>query len=522
MAEETATGTVPASPQGWLMRNRTSSRLAFILRIIVMGVGAGISLFWTRWLLEAMGAPLNGLFLTFLAIAQLGGLGDFGFGAAMGVRTIGHLARGENEECRQFLANVRSVFLALALFFLLVFSLLSPWLPGWLGLSPVSGSGSLTLLFVIGGIGVALLIINSYLQNLNYINGNVVWPILPAFLLTQIAFGAQWLLALRGLPLWVQYGVSILTSLVTVVLTWWMLRSSHPWLGQLWPIRFNAQDVRQLAVNSFWVYLATLGNLVFITTDRILINKGFGSAMVPAYRNNYRLCELAITLLGTASFVALPAILRRLLSRDQKERGDGLSGVQRLQKIQVFAACVSAAMYLTFNDVFMRWWLPDFTVPLSWQFAFALTLAISISGDMGVQLPGRLDQAGFRLAGLTIGLAGLLNLALSWVAMKSGSILGITFATVFAQSIMCIVMSRQTCRRLQLPWREWLLKTWLLPVAMLTLVFGIRLWLVPDNGARGLALAGICVILSLVVARVLRISRQMFVDEWKRLRASIG
>ena len=293
----------------------------------------------------------------------------------------------------------------------------------------------------------------------------VVWPILPGFLLAQAAFAAQWLLAIHGAPLWQQYSVSVVSGAMACVVAWWMLRISHPWLGDLRPIRFDYSEVPQLLSSSFWVYLLSLGNLIYLTTDRLLITAGFGAEFVPAYRNNYKACELAFLLLCNAGFVSMPGIMRRLLNGDEMQRDHGVSGVMRLQKFQVFAGCLMAAAYLCFNDIFIRLWLGrDFIVPLSWQCAFALNLVVSVGSGLGLDILVRFSQSAIRKAGIAIGLASLINLALSLAAMKAGSILGIAVATVLAQSVASITVSRHTCALLGVNWRRWLIQSWLLPI----------------------------------------------------------
>jgi O-antigen/teichoic acid export membrane protein len=510
---------LPGRVVGWLLRYRASSRLAFALRMATMGLNVPLSLLWTRWLLHTMGTPLNGLFLYFQSIAQLGGAGDFGIGGAVAARTMRYLARKEDEPCQRFLASARSAFLIISLLFFLASLVFSPWLPRLFGLSELPGSGSLTLLFVVGGAGVALLIICGYLQNLNYAYGNVAWPILPAFLFTQLGFGGQWLLAAHGAPLWLQYGVGVVLSAVSCVLAWWMLRISHPWLGDLAPLRLDYAEIRRLIATSFWVYLIVLGNLIYMNTDRILIGAGFGPEFIPAYRNNYKFCELAAVLIGNASYFGLPAIMQRLLGDDTAQRAHGLRGVERLQKFQICSACMAAVGYLFFNDAFIRLWLgSDFLVPLSWQIAFALNLAITIGSDLGLQILVRFDHAATRTAGITIGSAALLNLALSWVSMRAGSILGIAVATVVAQTLASVVNSRYTCARLGLDWRLWLLKTWLLPVMVVAAAAGSRMLISPDNLPHFLELAGICLALGLALARRAGFTKEMFMAELKRMR----
>src|SRR3569833_2862599 len=69
----------------WLRRNRTSARVAFGLRLFVMGANGLCSFFWTKLILRAMGDRLNGLFIAYQTVVTLGGLGDLGLGGAVGL-----------------------------------------------------------------------------------------------------------------------------------------------------------------------------------------------------------------------------------------------------------------------------------------------------------------------------------------------------------------------------------------------------------------------------------------------------
>ncbi len=509
----------PGRFMGWLLRNRTSSRLAFVLRLAVMGLNVPATLVWTRLLLKAMGTPLNGLFLTFQGIAQLGGLGDFGLSGAVGARALQHLSRNEHDPCRRFLANARGVFLLLGLAFFGASLLLAPWLPHLFRFTNLPGAGSLPWLFVAGGAGTAFLIFNGYLQNVNYAYGTVVWPVLPGFLLAQLSFAAQWLLAIRGAPLWLQYSVSVVSGAITCVLAWWMLRISHPWLGDLRPIRFDYSEVPQLLGISFWVYLLSLGNLIYLTTDQILITAGFGAELVPAYRYNCKPCDLGLLLLCNASFVSMPGIMRRLLSGDEAQRIQSVGGILRLQKFQVFAGCALAVTYVCFNDVFMRVWLgKGFVVPVAWQVAFAVNLAITVGSIMGLEVMCRFSPGSIRAAGLAIAVASLINLVLSWAAMTAGSILGIALATVVAQSVASLAVSRQACSLLGVNWRRWLLQSWLLPIMAVGTAAAGRRFFSPDHWRDALALAGICLVISLAVARLLSLTKALVSSELKKIR----
>lgn len=503
----------------WLLRYRTSSRIALILKAATTILGAVLSLGWQRWLLEVMKDDLFGKWKTFQNLVSLGGVGDFGISGGMAIRVMHYLAGEQDEKCQRFLANARGVFLGISSAFLVAAVCFCPWLPGWLGMDESASSGSMQILFLTAGLGVALMLLGGYVQALNYIYGSVVWPIIPSFIFTQVGFAAQLFLAKMGAPLWEQYAVYITLSVISLILFWNLLRISHPWLGNIRPIRFDFGELRNLLSTSFWMYLISVGNYLYVNTDRVLIGKHFSFSTVTPYTNNYRLCELAITLIATASYVGIPAILKRLLSASPDDRTIGLSAVKRLQKFQIFAACLVAGCYLFFNEIFMRVWLGEkYIVSVGLQLAFGLNLAVIIGGDLGVQVLTRINDRGVRIVGLAVAGAALINLGLAFAAMHLGSITGIAISTAIAQSLSSLVISWFACPHLGISWKSWNLQSLVLPVLFMLAAGFVRNLIAPNSITHfltlGLILTGFC----LALAFSIRLGWSDLKDELNRIR----
>src|ERR1017187_7317063 len=64
----------------WLLAQRSSPRLAFLLQIACRALTSICSLLWVPLLLRSMGQALNGLLLTFQSITSMGGAGGLGDG----------------------------------------------------------------------------------------------------------------------------------------------------------------------------------------------------------------------------------------------------------------------------------------------------------------------------------------------------------------------------------------------------------------------------------------------------------
>jgi O-antigen/teichoic acid export membrane protein len=507
----------------WLQRNRTSVRLAFLLRLSTMTAGALLSLLWTRLLLRAMGDATYGIFLAFQSVTRLGGLGDLGMSGAMGVRAGQMLGRGEDEKLRKLLASARALFLLLAGLLFVGFAAVAPWLPQWLHFCDVPGIGSLPMLFLWGGMSAAVMILAGYSSSLNLAHGTVTWPILPGVFIGQLlAPLLHWQLALHHAPLWVQNLPYVGSALLIGWLMWRMLKWAHPWLGDLRPLAFDRDLWKALIGSSGWVYLSSLGSAIYFNTDRLVINAGFGPDIIPTYQANYKACELVVVLVLSASYVGLPKLTQWISSPHAADRQRALTETKRLNVFQIVAGCGAALGYLALNDLFVKLWLGEkYQGPLPWQVAFACNLAVTTGGDAGIQIAGRCGEGGLKKIGVVTGIAGLLNLALSLVAMKLGSITGIAVATVIAQSLLSITLGYVTCRYVGFSVIRWTLKSWLLPLSVVLAAAALKTIFPEQSWLHLGALLGCYAGLLLVTARLAGVNRQMLRAEIAVLRATL-
>lgn len=512
---------------GWLMGARDSARLAYLLTLGTRVFSSFVGLIWTRLLVAAMGTELNGVYLAFQKVITLGGLGDLGMGGAVAVRAGQYLGQGKRDELERFLASARTVFLLLAFLVGGVFLLTSHWLPGWLRFQSVPGAGSLHLLFALGAFLIAAVLLASYVSSLNYACGNVTWPVVPAFVLLQLSFFGNWLLARHHQPLWVQYLPAVGSAVIGICLTRFYVRVSHPPLARVFPLDLDWALTVSLLEGSVWTYLCTLGNAIYRTTDGLVINAGFPPGTLVPYEYNYKFCELVVFLVLTASFVSLPKITQWMASADPADRQRLAGETRRLNQFQTLLGFGAALAYLAGNGLFMRlWWWhgrnPVLPAPLPLQIAFALNLAVTAGGDTAIQLALRSGARGLRVAGTTVGLTGLLNLGLSIVAMKMSSLWGIAMATVVAQSILSIVTAFYTCQRMGISWLPWLLRGWFLPVLGISLAGWLRMELEPlDSLPKILSLVGAFTAVLLAAAWGLGVDSSMMRDEVRLIRGLI-
>jgi O-antigen/teichoic acid export membrane protein len=510
----------------WLMEQRSSSRLAYMLILSTRLLSNGLSLVWQRLLLDALGKPIMTSFVAFQSVVSLGGLGDLGLGGAVGIRTGQAIGQKKEDELIGFLAVARTMFLLFALIAGGGFLVMSPWLPHLLGFKPIEGAGSMVLLFALGAFSIMSVMFSSYIYNVNYGCGNVTWPVVPQFIILQSMLLTHVILARAHLPLWVQYIPYVACAFLNVVLVWFYVRVSYPRLAQILPLKFNWPLAQSLVASSFWMYLCSLGNSVYRNTDALVINASPLRDSMLVYSWNYKFCDLAVFAAITASTVALPKITQWMASLEPEDQKRVRVEMNRLNQFQTLIGCGAALAYLLGNNLFMKIWMMHKQdvippAPLLWQTAFALNMVVTTCGDASIQLSLRSGSRGLRFAGSVIGLTALLNLGLSILAIRHQWIAGVAFATVLAQSVLSLLTSAYLCNRLNLPFITWAVRSWVIPVAGISFAAFLR-FKFPEDTIRDLGILALCYLGMLVVAAWGLGIKPAFIKEELKILRSFG
>jgi len=494
---------------------RTSARVALCMRLVSMVIGGIASLLFTRLLLHSMGSSMYGAFLSFSALTRFGGLGDLGIGSGLATRANIMLGEGKDHELGAMLRSARGLLLLIACGTLTVFLLLSPFAPSWLGFTAEAVGGSPVLLFAVGSLTCSLFVLAGYFHALNFACGTITWPILPTLLIGQLlAPILHLILAANGFPLWTQCLPYTASTAASGILAWLMLRAARPQFAQILPISTDPRIWKSLAATSMWSFLTSLGTFIFLLTDRLIINLFFGSSAVPSYVLNYKLCELAITALAAASFVALPKITLLINSGMDSERLKGAHGLCRLNRYQTAAGLAFGLTYLLLNDVFVDLWVgQDYRTPILIQVLFAAILVVSAGGDAASMVASRCGHRGVRMTGIAAGTCGLVNLGLSLAAGAVGSIAGIAVASLLAQSVLAIWLGLAACMHLSIPAFAYVKRCWLLPLFIIAIAGALRTFFSVSFGPDMIALAAVYFCLLLVFCRLADLRLRMLIEE---------
>ena len=397
----------------WFRDNRTSARAAFVLRTCTLVVNAFMALLWTRWMLHAFGKETYGTYAAFLGFLGLASAGEFGMGGAVSIRTNQLLAAGKLEELRRLHGTARRLFLLVALLLGSIALALAPLLPAWLGFRETAAAGPLSLLFATGAVSIAMNIYGSYWANASYGAGSVLWPVLPGFLTAQLISALQVTLGFAHQPLWVVQAATTAAGALSLAAAWLIHHHSHPVFAERLPYP-REPLLRELAATSIWSYLFALATLVYISTDRLIVNAFLGAATVPVLLFNGKLGELAITLVVTAGGVAMPKIVTRMLSEQTEQRAAGHRDGWKLARMQSFLGVAFALGYLWVN----RWFVghlygPSLLGSDSLEGAVAVSLILGSNLDIYTQFTTRLHADGLRYAGTCVLLSAVMNFGLS-------------------------------------------------------------------------------------------------------------
>jgi len=220
---------------------------------------------------------------------------------------------------------------------------------------------------------------------------------------------------------------------------------------------------------------------------------------------------------------SLPKLTQWLASPDASTRERGLREAERLNKFQTLMGCSAALVYLAVNDWFIGWWLgKSLHAPLSWQAAFAASLAVTSGGMAGFDLAARCSEGGIRVGGITVALTASLNLGLSLLAMKLGSIFGIALAIVVSQSVLTLGLGWYSCRQIKMSWWRFSLRNWLLALAVTVLGVTLRVLLPAHSILAGGVTAGVYLAAILLIAFLLGVKLEDVRQETAILRSIFG
>jgi O-antigen/teichoic acid export membrane protein len=513
----------PRRAAQWLKAQRQSTRVSFVLQLACRVLMSVCSLVWTPLLLGAMGKALNGAFLNLQSLGTAGGLGDLGLGGTVNIQTSRQLGQGRVDELQRFLAAARGFFLLLGLLAFIAALVLAPHLFAVAKFNQVSGVGPLPVLGLVLAGAVLVVMVNSYATSLNYGCGNVLWPIIPGFLLLQAATLGQFLFARQHLPLWVVYLPIPAAGLVTLVMSFYFVRVSHPLLGTLLPIGFDWRQIGSLLGKSFWVYLYCVSAGIYLLTDQFMVSHGFGPATLPTYVYNRKLCELALFAINSACLVSLPKITQWFASPQAADQDRARQETERLSRFQIIVGCAAALGYLAVNDVFIRLWLGrDFQAPFSLQLAFAALMVTTAAGQAGFDMAGRCCEHGMRVGGISILIAAVINFCLAWLAMRQGWLWGIALATAVAQVFVMLALGWFTARQMKLSWWRLTVRNGVLGLVAL----GIGVWehhfLQPAGAGKIIIVLGADVLALAGIVRLAGVNRADLRNELDIFKGIIG
>lgn len=488
--------------------------MAFLLATVARLLGAVLSLLWTRWLLAAMSPALYGIFITYQALFLFGAMGDLGLGGSVGIEATRLIGARRINDLRQYLAPARTAFVILAFTLAGLFALASPWLAPLLGLTRTV-HGSLFLLFAVGGFMLGVTVLANFTTALSNACRNLTWPIIPNLVGAQLAMALHVFIARARGPLWLQLVPYAGAAVLAMLLPWVFTRISDPTLSELQFGRLSWRNARRLFSQSLWVYLWSFGFVVYMTTDRLVINRFFGPEVAANYYVNYKPAELAVFLLITLTFVTVTKVVQWHCSPEGRDRITAAEAALKLQRISAFLGIAAGLIYLALNDLFVRLWLgPDHTVPLVLQGLFAANLAVTVSGDPGTRVAGQISAYGTKFAGVMVVFTALINLVLSILSARMGVISGVAAATLAAQAFFGATTGYFVARELSVSPNQWIFRSTILPLLMLGAGYLLRAHVATYTALTAGVGTAVLGAFLLANALFLGVDRKLLKEEW--------
>ena len=198
---------------------------------------------------------------------------------------------------------------------------------------------------------------------------------------------------------------------------------------------------------------------------------------MPPYTFNYKIPELTYTLVSAAGLVAFSKVARLVNSTVESERNTGLQLFTYLHRLQIWGSMCMAIVYVFLNDKFIELWLgEEYRVSVYLQLAFAANLVFAAAGDAPIRGVSMFSSANLPYFGRVLFGMGALNLGLSLLFMKLGSLIGIAIATVVAQGGLNCFLIVRLARHKGADSRALLVRTLIQPLMFVVVLFGLKLF----------------------------------------------
>ena len=284
--------------------------------------------------------------------------------------------------------------------------------------------------------------------------------------------------------------VNLAVCIIEAIVAWGYILRTFPNI-RLRLSFFQFRTVRSIIGFSVFVFLMALGSQLSFQTSSLVIGQLMTSADVVSFALPNSLMLILMQFLGGITAVILP------MATNLQTRGDwpALQDLlYRATKISLALSWCAGLFLFVFGPAFLALWIKSAYTPEAGQALRILTASYLIFLPVrGVAEPMLMGLGKAKWPAVATLLAGVLNLALCLVWVRSYGLLGAAWATFVSNLVLSGALVAMICREVSVPVRHYVLAT--LPLATaggLAALAVLSVWQQSwqPSGLIGLAIAG--------------------------------
>lgn len=411
-------------------------------KYLAMAIDWGLAIVMVPFNLMHLGKPVYGLWMLVASIPAYFSLLDLGYSAAIVKFAAQYRATGDSRGLNQIASTIFFFFAGIGLSAYAIATALAFNLQALLNLTPeqtVIGRQVLLIISIYIAVGFPCSVFGAIVRG--FMDPYMTSLISIVTSLTVVTVNIVMLLA--------GYGIVPLVAAITAIRTlsyfayWRNARRVFPPL-QIRAGAFRASRLRELTGFSMALLLIDLANKLNYSTDAIVIGTYMSTAAVASWAIAQRPVDLAQRFSNELNLAVFPLVVSNAaLGRDDRLRTIFLYGTQlSLAVVIVLAIC----LILLARPVIALWVGPDFGDSVSVVYVLAFVLMIRIGSAAATTL---LEGAGqHRLLAVSTVAAGIANLLLSLLLVRSFGLLGVALGTLIPLSaVALLVIFPAACRR---------------------------------------------------------------------------
>jgi O-antigen/teichoic acid export membrane protein len=246
--------------------------------------------------------------------------------------------------------------------------------------------------------------------------------------------------------------VNLLVTAFEMTTCWIVMRRKYPHL-QIHIRHFDWAMLRTILSFSLFVLVLSMGSQLSYQTDSLVIGGFLDLSEIPHYTVANTLTVYLMEFVSAIALVVMPTATRLHTIGDLP----ALRAVfLKWSKITFSLTLLSGSFLLVLGPRFLVWWLgPDFEGPTGRVLRILMFSYLIFLPVRGVAQPILMGIGKPAHPSIAFVIAGLLNVALSLLWVRSFGLDGVAWGTAIPNILLALAILHFTCRELQLPLTEY-------------------------------------------------------------------